>query len=134
VCIGRDSAGFLFVDLARTPDVVTVTGNPDARVRLAVSVVNQLLARRIRHRLGVTVVGDVIDRARLRRGSRFVPDVGELTMEGLTRGARCDFVICTVSREEDLDLLRHLVRASRRRVVPIVVGDLPPARWSFDVQ
>jgi hypothetical protein len=134
VCIGMDSAGFLFVDLARTPDVVTVTGNPDARVRLAVSVVNQLLARRIRHRLGVTVVGDVIDRARLRRGPRFVPDVGELTMGGLTRGARCDFVICAVSREEDLDLLRHLVRASRRRVVPIVVGDLPPARWSFDVQ
>jgi hypothetical protein len=134
VCIGRDSAGFLFVDLARTPEVVTVTGNPDARARLAVSVVNQLLARRIRHRLGVTVVGDVIDRARLRRGSRFVPDVGELTMDGLTRGARCDFVICAVSREEDLDLLRHLVRASRRRVVPIVVGDLPPARWSFDVQ
>ena len=37
VWIGRDSAGFLFVDLARTPDVVTVTGKPDARARLAVS-------------------------------------------------------------------------------------------------
>ena len=82
----------------------------------------------------MTVVGDVIDRARLRRGSRFVPDVTELTTGGMTRGARCDFIICGVYREEDLDLLRHLVRASRRRVVPVVVGDLTPARWSFDVQ
>ncbi len=134
VCIGRDSTGFLFVDLARSPDVVTVTGNPDARARLAVSLANQLLTRRIRNRLGVTVVGEVIDRARLRRGSGFVPDVTGLTTDGLARGVRWDLVICAVSREEDLDLLRHLVRASRRRVVPVVIGDLPPARWSFDVQ
>jgi hypothetical protein len=55
-------------------------------------------------------------------------------VDGQTRGARWNIVISAGSRDEDLDLLRHLVRASRRHVVPLVVGDLPPARWSFDVQ
>jgi hypothetical protein len=131
VFVGRDDPGYLLVDLAATPDVVTVTGDADARARLVASFANQILDHGV-SQVAVTIVGDIVDRRQLSVSAQYAADVGELLSSGLERTRRCTVVICAVGHEDELDVLRELVRRTDHRVVPVVVGDLPPARWSFE--
>jgi hypothetical protein len=133
VCVGRDDRGYLFVDLAATPDLVTITGDPEARTRLGASFAEQIV-RNGPDEADVSIVGDVVDPTALDGRGRFAADLAEFLSTGAQRVGRLTVVICTVASDAELDVLRELVRRTDHRLVAVVVGDLPPARWSFDAK
>jgi hypothetical protein len=130
VCVGRDDPGYLFVDFAATPDVVTITGDPEARKRLGASFANQI-ANHGRGVVAVTIVGDVVDSSVLSGDVRFVADLAGFVLSG-DHIRRPMVVICAVSGDDEIGFLRELIRRTNYRLVAVVVGDLPAARWSFE--
>ncbi|MGW0504408.1 hypothetical protein [Micromonospora sp. NPDC003241] len=125
VLLGHRDGWALWVDLARTPDVLTVTGDPVACRRRAASLAGQLLASGV----GVMVVGDALG-ADPPPGVRWwddfpldVPDPGSgptVVFSGGLRGAR-------------LRAARRMAADSGGRVVPVLTGEVLRARWSIVV-
>ncbi|WP_432049788.1 hypothetical protein [Verrucosispora sp. NA02020] len=121
----RDGWG-LWVDLARTPDVLTVTGDPVACRQRAASLARQLLAADV----DVMVVGDALG-ADPPPGARWLdefpldmPDPGStaaVVFSGGLRGAR-------------LRAARRMAADSGGAVVPVLTGEVLRARWSIVVE
>jgi hypothetical protein len=128
VILGRLDQWRLFVDLAGTPDVFTISGPLAAARRQASLIAEQLVAAG----RSVTIVGDVIGAdgpAGARRVSSFPPPGTELesrTVPGV--------IISGGLRGEELVAARGLVLRSNRNVVPVLVGDVLRARWSVLVR
>ncbi|MFI7080380.1 hypothetical protein ACIBO1_24050 [Micromonospora sp. NPDC049903] len=125
VLLGHRDGWALWVDLARTPDVLTVTGDPVACRRRAASLAGQLLAAGV----DVMVVGDALGAAPppgVRWWDEFPLDVPEpdsgptVVFSGGLRGAR-------------LRAARRMAADSGGRVVPVLTGEVLRARWSIVV-
>ena len=131
VFLGHGAAGCLHADLVRTPDVVTVTGDPAARRRLAASFVQHLCARPNRA-FDVTVVGDVLGSFAIPPECQRAGGIQQLTTD-LPRDSRPHLVFCAPADDHEMALLQDVVTQSGWTVVPIIVGDVPSARWSLKV-
>ncbi len=125
VVLGRSGRWWLHVDLAATPDVVTVTGPAPGRRRLASAIVGQLLDADVR----VIAVGDAL--------GTDVPDrcerLGDFPAapEGAVHPDRPYAVICGELHADWAALAR--VTAAGRRSVTVVVGEVARSRWSVEV-
>jgi hypothetical protein len=131
-CIGAGDEGCLFVDLAAAPGGVAITGDPDAAVRLAESIVHQLCASAAADQaISVLLVGGSIPEPHP-AGATSVETLSDLATAGLdSRPGSTDIVFCELRSNEDAFALVRHVSSSRHRMVPVVIGQLPGAAWSF---
>ncbi|WP_329110973.1 hypothetical protein OG792_17850 [Micromonospora sp. NBC_01699] len=129
VILGRQENRWLWADLARTPDVLTITGSPAASARQALGIVEQLRAAGF----GVTVVGtvlgdDVPDGCR--RVDTFPQTPGDAGGPAGTANGP-GLVVSGGLRGADLRVARGMAAASGGRTVPMLVGKVLRARWSL---
>ncbi|GGM03593.1 hypothetical protein GCM10007977_001190 [Dactylosporangium sucinum] len=130
VYLGQSEGRCLYLDLAQCPDVVAVTGEPDSRERLALAMVDQLSAGIRAFR--VTVVGRAIGGrpAMHPSGYRKVRRLADVRTE--TAGSvEAHLVFCDLAEPGDPGLLRDLMAGCSGVLVPVIVGDVPRARWSL---
>lgn len=126
VYVGGSSAGSLYIYLAHSPDVFTITGEPDARRRLARAIAQQ--AAGAGHL--VTAVGDAIGSHPQPRGVRFAD---RLESVRVADSDTVKMVICDPGADGDLAPLLALAKRDGRRPILVAVGDVPRGRWSADV-
>jgi hypothetical protein len=131
-CLGAGDEGCLFLDLGAAPGVIALGGDRAAAARLAESLAHQLsMPGDAGHRLDVIVVGDAVPEP-LPAGVRRVASLFDLRPAGSGDATRVIF--CQPrSNEEAFALARHIVIA-QHDAIPVVVGDLPGAPWSFAAQ
>ena len=131
LALGRSVHGVLCVDLACTPDVLTVTGPLDACRRQALA-----LARQARGAgMGVTVVGEAIGRDEAPAGCRWTasfPEPEEM-LDPRREGGGPSLVISCGLRGAQLRSARQLMARTDRLAVPVVIGEVLRARWSVEV-
>jgi hypothetical protein len=120
----------LCIDLAHTPDVLTVTGPPEACRRQALA-----LARQARDAgMGVTVVDEAIGRDEAPAGCRWTasfPEPEEVLDPRREGGPH--LVISRGLRGAKLRSARRLMARTDRLAVPVVIGEVLRARWSVEV-
>ncbi|MEU1755143.1 hypothetical protein ABZ436_21155 [Micromonospora matsumotoense] len=126
VRLGHRRGWALWVDLAGTPDVFTVTGPVEAARRRARTIAEQV------HAAGhtVTVVGDLFGPdlpAGWTRRATFPTDEADLP-DGT--GVLCSAALAG----PDLAFARRIATLTGHRLVPIVVGRALRARWSVTVR
>jgi hypothetical protein len=131
-CVGAGDEGCLFIDLAAAPGAVAITGDNDAAARLAESIAHQLGTNTVADRpISVLIVGGAIPEPHPATATS-VPTLSDLTAaRPADRLDGTDVVFCELHSTEEAFALARLVNASQHRVVPIVLGDLPGAAWSF---
>jgi hypothetical protein len=122
----------LYVDLAQCPDVLTITGDPRARERIARGLIDQVADGRPLVR--VTVVGDPTGCGQNPPWGRYrqLMELTQLDLPGGEDEEPIDLVICA-GGSADAGLLSRLRGEFGSRLVPIVVGDLPLGLWSLHV-
>jgi hypothetical protein len=129
VILGRRGDLRLWADLARTPEVLTITGAPEDCTRQALAIVRQLRDEGI----GVTVVGGVLGDA-VPDGCRRVDAFPTLPVQEAGGAGPADGPSIVVSgglRGADLRVARAMASASGGRMVPVLVGKVLRARWSL---
>ena len=129
VALGENGHGTLYVDLALAPDVVTITGPREGRQRQGLSLARQLA----RIGVAVAVVDNVLD-SEVPPGCRVVPTFDEAAREAANARAALYFVFLAGTEGTDLTAIRRAVSVSVPRLIPVLLGDAPRARWSIDVQ
>jgi hypothetical protein len=130
-CVGAGQGGCLFIDLAASPGVLTLGGEPQAASRLAESLAHQLCAGPAADRVHLAVVGDAVP-APAPPGAEWVASAAELGSRAGPGPARdTELVFCRPSSDQDVFGLARYVASARHRVVPVVLADLPGAPWSF---
>jgi hypothetical protein len=121
VVLGERASRRLYLDLARCPDVLTVTGPGPDRLRLALRLAQQLLADG--HE--VTVLGDLFGAAEP-AGCRRADDLSEVTGPDRTG------VVIMGERDWDFERTARW-RQAPGGAAPIVLGTETRARWSVRV-
>jgi hypothetical protein len=130
-CVGAGKRGCLFIDLAASPGVLTLGGEPQAASWLAESLAHQLCAGPGADRVHLAVVGDAVP-APAPPGAEWVASAAELgSRAGPGPGWTTELVFCRPSSDEDVFALARYVASAPNRVVPVVLADLPGAPWSF---
>ncbi|MER5767853.1 hypothetical protein [Streptomyces sp. NPDC001985] len=134
VCVGSaEPAGCLFLDLARAPGPVAVTGDPDAARRLLETLVLQLSAGPAP--VHTVAVGRVAAEEGAEAAER-LPSLPELVSRWADRtDPRLTVVFCALDTPEDetaLARLRAAPAAPAAPFVPVVLGEpATPAAWRF---
>jgi hypothetical protein len=125
VRLGDGPEGPLRVDLALAPDVVTLTGAPEARRPTALA-----LARRLgRAGVPVTVVGEALGGV-VPSGCVRIADPADLAPA--VDSPVTPVVICAGPDDRVAAMIRRLPPRSASGPVVILVGGVPPARWSIE--
>lgn len=134
-CVGAGDEGCLFIDLAAAPGAVAVGGDKAASTRLAESMAHQLaLAAESGRSCVPVVVGRVLPEPHP-QGAVWVASLHDLaSVSGTGSGDATEIVFCQLLSNEDAFALARYVGSAQRRVVPVVVADLPDAPWSFTAQ
>jgi hypothetical protein len=132
VCVGASDDGCLFVDLAAASGAISVTGDTDAAVRLAESIVYQLCSSTSADQASsVVLVGRTIPEP-YPANATSVATLSDLERAGINGSPdSAELVLCELKSNEDASMLARYAADSPRRVVPIVLGYLPGAAWSF---
>jgi hypothetical protein len=123
--LGRKGRWRLHVDLARTPDVVTIVGEDGDCRRQAAAFARQLRASG----LGVAVVNDAL-------GEETVPGTWALDRFPSLPAAgdpRPEPHVVLCAGLPDPATARHLVTATEGRAVPVLIGAVPSGRWSIQL-
>ncbi len=131
-CIGAGDEGCLFVDLAAAPGAVAITGDTDAAVRLAESIAYQLCASAPADQaISVFLVGSTIPEPHPASATSVetLHDLATVSFDSPPDAT--DIVFCELRSNDDAFVLARHVTNSRHHVVPIVLGHLPGAAWSF---
>jgi hypothetical protein len=118
VVLGERGPWRLWADLARVPELLTVTGPATVRRRYAATLTRQLRTAGY----AVRVVGGVLGADEPPGAQDFDANAapGVVVVGGLSGGQAAD--------------LRHIASGTDRQVVPVVVGDVLRARWSVVVR
>jgi hypothetical protein len=125
VALGVGRQGALCIDVSQAPDVLTVTGDPAAGQRLAVSLAEQL----IRNQVPVTVAGSALGRRV--PGAHMVRSLADA--EQATDEPAAPQVVFAAPGPEDQAIVRRLTGRSAPRTVLVLVSDARPGRWSIRV-
>lgn len=131
-CLGAGEDGYLFVDLAGAPGMVAIGGDGQAAVRLAESIAHQLCtAFAAGGNCRVVVIGNALPpppgAARI-AGLRDLEPALRGPADGLT------VVFCPPGSSQDMRMLARYASDAGHPVVPVVLGSLPDAPWSFTVR
>jgi hypothetical protein len=131
-CVGAGDEGCLFIDLAAAPGAVAIRGDGDAAARLAESIAHQLcMAAAAGRPCSVIVIGDALPEPHP-ADAVWVARLQDLELApppGSADGT--EIVICELRSNEDAFALARYVSSSDRRVIPVVLADLPDAPWSL---
>lgn len=122
VVLGEHHGRRLWVDLAATPDVLTLGGDEHACRRLGVRLLAQLAPT-----VDVVVVGDALGVEPLPQRCHRLGSVSELA--GLDARA-LRVVFCPGASAGMLWRERRSLATSAHRTISVVVGEAPQARWS----
>ncbi len=135
VCIGAWDEGCLFIDLAAAPGAISVGGDRVGAGRLADSIAHQLsVAAAADHPSTVIAVGAALPQP-LPAGARWIQTLADLTPTvnvGVDAGP--EVVFCELTSNEEAFALARYINGASRRVIPIIVANLPRAPWSFTAQ
>ena len=134
-CLGVGDEGCLFVDLGAAPGAVALGGDRDAATRLAESIVHQLsMSPAPGQSRVVVVVGAVVPEPHP-AGVLSLASLADLTsVSGTGASDAIEIVLSELRSDDDAFALARYVASSQRRVVPVVLADLPDAPWSFTAQ
>ncbi|MDR7277283.1 hypothetical protein [Catenuloplanes atrovinosus] len=129
VVLGHGDQGRLWVDLTLSPDPLTVTGPAEAALRHLHTLIDQLWAAGS----PVAVHGTAL-RDGLPAGCRYVADLAGLP-EVLTGTAgvaagRFQIVVLAAGDGDMTGPIQRFCRSAGPRVIPIVTGAVPDARWT----
>jgi hypothetical protein len=129
-CLGAGDNGCLFVDLAAAPGAISVTGDAAAAGRLAESIAHQLCAAAAAGRpCVVVVIGTAIPAP---PGAAWVPrlsDLGSSVPPGPADAT--ELVFCQLLSNDDAFALARYASSAHRRIVPVILADLPGAPWEL---
>jgi hypothetical protein len=134
VCLGGGPDGYLFIDLALAPGVITVTGDRRVREEVGAELVNRL-GSAIRggsaRQVAVVVAGTpfppelaVVEPIRVAAADRFDP-------RQLGSDIEVCFIVCPLHTAADAATISSLTRAAAPRIIPIVVDDVVAADWAL---
>jgi len=126
VALGLRDGATLHVDLALSPDVVTVSGPAAGRRRLVRSMIRQLLDGGAT----VAVVGEVAG-AHPPDGVTAVPSFDQLPADP---GSQLRVVFGSLSGGGDLPAVRRLASEPHPRTVLVIADNVRRARWSVQVR
>ncbi len=133
-CLGAGDQGCLFIDLGAAPGPVAIGGDHHAAARLAESIMHQLCtAEAAGPACTVVVVGDALAEP-LPSAAAWAPSLRDLSAPPPPPGGGTEVVFCQVRSGEDASALERYVSSARRRVIPVVLANLPGAPWSFTAQ
>jgi hypothetical protein len=135
-CLGAGDEGCLFIDLAAAPGAVAIGGDGGAPGRLAESVAHQLCMGAAAGRGCIVIaIGDALPEPQP-SGAAWVASLRDLGSALLPPGPDdgTEVVFCKLNSNEDAFALARYVSSAQRRVVPVVLADLPDAPWSFTAQ
>ena len=131
-CVGAGDEGCLFIDLAGAPSAISITGDNDAAVRLAESIAHQLCADAGADRqISVFIVGGTVPQPYPATATPVQSMLDLTTAQTGNHPDGTDIVFCELNSTEDAFALARHVSTSQHRVVPVVLGHLPGAAWSF---
>jgi len=135
VCLGVGDEGCLFIDLAAAPGAVAIGGDRAAAARLAESIVQQLsMSPPSGQPRVVAVVGGVVPEPHPASALSLasLADLGSVSGTGASNAI--EIVFSELRSDEEAFALARYVASSPRRVVPVVLADLPDAPWSFTAE
>ena len=125
--LGHRDQRRLWIDLVFAPDVLTITGHPAASLRQAVALIRQLHASET----SLTVVGRAL-RPWLPDGCpRFDTLTDALATQPAPGAAGPEVVVCVGLSRKTLRTAHQQLNGGERRIIPIIVGDVPTSRWSM---
>lgn len=135
VCLGAGPEGYLFVDLALAPGVITVSGDRRIREEVGAELVNRLGAA-IRNgaarRAAVAVAGEPFPPGLAVVEPLRVPSAAAFAADTLPRHVEVCFLVCSLHTASDAAVISTLPsRQAGVRVVPIVVDDVEAADWAL---
>jgi hypothetical protein len=133
VCLGVGARGCLFVDLALSPGLITVSGDPRVREEIGAELVRRLrtAARVGDRRFDVVIAGTPFNPEYVQADTLRAPSVGALDLEALPVEAEICFVVCRLAEPADAARILSLAAAPGRRIIPIVVDDVVGSDWSL---
>jgi len=131
-CLGVGDEGCLFIDLAAAPGAVAIGGDRAAATRLAESIVHQLgMSPTSGPSRVVIVVGAAVPEphpaAALSVAS--LEDLASVSETGADDAI--EIVFSELRSDADAFALARYVASNQRRVVPVVLADLPDAPWAI---
>jgi hypothetical protein len=120
VCVGRDGDRQLSLDLGRCREIVQIAGTAQARRQVALAIAEQFRDRPVE----VTFVGEGLGVAPPYRGAGEATAMSTDGTAARTPAPRCPLVVfITAARPADVEVLRNLADASKRRLIQIFLGD-----------
>jgi hypothetical protein len=125
VAVGDGERGTLFVDLALSPDIITLVGEAVAVLRQARSMARQLDIAGVY----VTIVGDLLGAPAV--APHTVASLGDLA--DLPPGPALRVVFAGAVSPDELPMVQRLLAQLQPRTVVVLVGAGPRARWSLQV-
>jgi hypothetical protein len=130
-CLGTGEEGCLFLDLAAAPGVVAIDGDGQAAARLAESIAHQLGIASAGSNCSILVIGDALPTP-LPPGAISLTSLHELGMpRPQPTGDSTEVVFCRPGSVEDTLALARYASSAGHRIVPIALGSIPDAAWSF---
>jgi hypothetical protein len=131
-CLGTGDQGCLFLDLAAAPGVVAIDGDDQAAARLAESIAHQLCIASADSNCSILVIGDALPPP-LPSGATGVTSVHELgrMLRPQPPGDSTEVVFCRPGSVRDTLALARYASSAEHRIVPVVLGSVPDAAWSF---
>lgn len=129
IIFGHNARGRLWINLTRVPDALTITGDTQASLRSARALIEQLWGTG----LPLTVIGEALSSG-LPPGCRRIDSLAMLPEAVLAdaQDSTPHVVACIGLPGESLTPVHDLLRA-KRRVVALIVGHTPAARWSLRI-
>ena len=133
-CLGVGPHGYLFTDLALALGVVTVTGDPQARMEFGAELVNRLCTavRNGNRRIAVVVAGEPFHPDLLVVDPQRVDSIRSFDPTGTPERVVVTFLVCALDSIEDAEHVAALARGPQR-VIPVIVDDVVRAQWSLAV-
>jgi hypothetical protein len=132
-CLGTGDNGCLFLDLAAAPGAITITGDAASAGRLAESIAHQLCAASAAGRPCIVVaIGAALPQPPP-PGAAWVPSLSDLGSSVPPPGPAdgTEMVFCQLLSNDDAFALARYTSSARRRIVPVILADLPGAPWEF---
>ncbi len=131
-CLGVGDEGCLFIDLAAAPGAVAIGGERAAATRLAESIVHQLGMSPVSGQPRLVIVAGAVVPEPHPAAVLSLPSLGDLaSVSGTGASDAIEIVFSELRSDEDAFALARYVASNSRRVVPVVLADLPDAPWSL---
>jgi len=132
VCLGTGEGGYLHLDLALAPGVITLSGDIHVREELGAEVINRLTSPEYAHeRHMVVIAGEPVRSELLAHSPVRVPTLADFDPSRFADAEIC-FLVCPLTKSgDDAVLIETFTARPAPRVIPIVIDDVAGSDWSI---